>query len=49
MTKNEENFATRNAMGTGPFMLKERKAGEKTVLVKNPNWWDKPVAQSRPR
>ena len=33
MTKNEENFATRNAMGTGPFMLKERKAGEKTILV----------------
>src|SRR5262245_34596838 len=27
-SKNEENFATRNAMGTGPFMLKERKAGE---------------------
>ena len=42
MTKNEENFATRNAMGTGPFMLKERKAGERTVLVANPNWWDKP-------
>ena len=42
MTKNEENFATRNAMGTGPFMLKERRAGEKTVLVNNPNWWDKP-------
>jgi peptide/nickel transport system substrate-binding protein len=42
MTKNEENFATRNAMGTGPFMLKERKAGERTVLVNNPNWWDKP-------
>jgi peptide/nickel transport system substrate-binding protein len=36
MTKNEENFATRNAMGTGPFMLKERKAGESTVLVPNP-------------
>src|SRR5438067_1075660 len=43
MTKNEENFATRNAMGTGPFMLKERKAGEKTILVPNPNWWDKPT------
>jgi peptide/nickel transport system substrate-binding protein len=42
MTKNEENFATRNAMGTGPFLLKERKAGERTVLVANPNWWDKP-------
>jgi peptide/nickel transport system substrate-binding protein len=43
MTKNEENFATRNAMGTGPFMLKERRAGERTVLVNNPNWWDKPT------
>src|SRR6266404_3963289 len=43
MTKNEENFATRNAMGTGPFMLKERRAGEKTILVVNPNWWDKPA------
>ena len=42
-TKNEENFATRNAMGTGPFVLRERKAGEKTILVKNPAWWDKPV------
>ncbi len=43
MIKNEENFATRNAMGSGPFMVKERKAGEKTILVPNPNWWDKPV------
>jgi peptide/nickel transport system substrate-binding protein len=43
MIKNEENFATRNAMGTGPFMVKERKAGERTVLVPNPTWWDKPV------
>src|SRR5215470_4461870 len=43
MTKNEENFATRNAMGTGPFILKERRAGEKTILVANPNWWDKPT------
>ena len=40
-TKNEENYASRNAMGTGPFVLRERKAGEKTILVKNPNWWDK--------
>ena len=43
MTKNEENYATRNAMGTGPFMLKERKAGERTILVPNPGWWDKPT------
>jgi peptide/nickel transport system substrate-binding protein len=41
-TKNEENFATRNAMGTGAFVLKERKAGEKTILTPNPAWWDKP-------
>jgi peptide/nickel transport system substrate-binding protein len=43
MLKNEENFATRNAMGTGPFVLKERRAGEKTILAANPTWWDKPV------
>jgi peptide/nickel transport system substrate-binding protein len=38
----EENFATRNAMGTGPFMVKERVPDVRTVLVPNPNWWDKP-------
>jgi peptide/nickel transport system substrate-binding protein len=42
LTKNEEFFATRNANGTGPFMLKDREPDIKTVLVKNPNWWDKP-------
>lgn len=42
LTKKEENYATRNAMGTGPFMLKSREPDVKTVLVKNPNWWDKP-------
>jgi peptide/nickel transport system substrate-binding protein len=39
----EENFATRNAMGTGPYMLKERVPDVRTVLVTNPTWWDKPV------
>jgi peptide/nickel transport system substrate-binding protein len=42
MTKNEENFATRNANGTGPFMLKIREPDVRTVLVPNPTWWDKP-------
>ena len=42
LTKNEENFATRNAMGTGPYILKSRDPDVKTVLVSNPNWWDKP-------
>jgi peptide/nickel transport system substrate-binding protein len=41
LTKREESFATRNANGTGPFMLKSREADVKTVLVPNPNWWDK--------
>jgi peptide/nickel transport system substrate-binding protein len=38
----EESYATRNAMGTGPFMLKERVPDVRTVLVPNPAWWDKP-------
>ncbi|HEY7610646.1 MAG TPA: ABC transporter substrate-binding protein [Alphaproteobacteria bacterium] len=41
LTKKEENFATRNAMGTGPFVLKTREPDVKTVLAANPNWWDK--------
>jgi peptide/nickel transport system substrate-binding protein len=42
LTKKEENFATRNANGTGPFVLRSREADVKTVLAANPNWWDKP-------
>jgi peptide/nickel transport system substrate-binding protein len=39
LTKNEENYATRNANGTGPFRLKERQPDVRTLLVKNPEWW----------
>ncbi|WP_374634865.1 ABC transporter substrate-binding protein [Ferrovibrio sp.] len=42
MTKNEENFATRNAMGTGPFTVAVREPDVRTVLKPNPGWWDKP-------
>jgi peptide/nickel transport system substrate-binding protein len=42
LTKNEESYATTHANGTGPFMLKEREPDVRTVLVRNPNWWDKP-------
>jgi peptide/nickel transport system substrate-binding protein len=42
LTKNEENYATNHANGTGPFTLKERQADVQTILVKNPGWWDKP-------
>jgi peptide/nickel transport system substrate-binding protein len=36
----EETFAARNANGTGPFMLKSREPDVRTVLVKNPNYWN---------
>jgi peptide/nickel transport system substrate-binding protein len=41
VTKGIENFATRNANGTGPFVVVSRETGVKTVLQANPNWWDK--------
>ncbi|HEY9105618.1 MAG TPA: ABC transporter substrate-binding protein [Roseateles sp.] len=37
----EESFASTNANGTGPFMLVSRQPGIKTVLKRNPNWWNK--------
>ena len=38
----EENFATRNANGTGPFILGVREPDRRTTLRANPAWWDKP-------
>jgi peptide/nickel transport system substrate-binding protein len=35
----DETFASRNANGTGPFMLKSWEPDVKTVLVANPNYW----------
>jgi peptide/nickel transport system substrate-binding protein len=43
LTTREENFATRNAMGTGPFRLVSREPDRRTVLDANPGWWDKPL------
>ncbi|HEX7403795.1 MAG TPA: ABC transporter substrate-binding protein [Usitatibacter sp.] len=37
----EETYATRNANGTGPYILKSREADVKTVAVLNSNWWGK--------
>ncbi len=39
----DDNFAVRNAMGTGPFRLVSREADTKTVVEKHPGWWDTPV------
>jgi peptide/nickel transport system substrate-binding protein len=41
LTSREENFATRNAMGTGPFVLVSREPDRRTVLAPNPLWWDR--------
>jgi peptide/nickel transport system substrate-binding protein len=35
----DENFAHRNANGTGPYLLKSWDQDVKLVLTKNPNWW----------
>ena len=37
----EETFASRNANGTGPYMLVSREPDIKTVLKRNPTWWNK--------
>jgi peptide/nickel transport system substrate-binding protein len=35
----EENFASRHANGTGPFLLKEFEPNGRAVMVRNPGWW----------
>jgi len=41
MKTKDESFAHRNAMGTGPFMVKSWQPDQRLVLVRNPNWWGK--------
>ncbi len=38
----QETFAVRNAMGTGPFMLKRYDADVRTTLAAFPQWWGRP-------
>jgi peptide/nickel transport system substrate-binding protein len=35
----EENFASRHANGTGPFILEEFEPNGRAVVVRNPDWW----------
>jgi peptide/nickel transport system substrate-binding protein len=36
-----ETFANRNAMGTGPFILRSWVPDQRMVFATNPNWWGK--------
>jgi peptide/nickel transport system substrate-binding protein len=38
-TNEKEAYTSRNAMGTGPFVLVSRDPDVKSVFKKNPNWW----------
>jgi peptide/nickel transport system substrate-binding protein len=40
--KKIEGYATHNANGTGPFKVESYRPDTRTVLVVNPDWWDKP-------
>jgi peptide/nickel transport system substrate-binding protein len=42
LQKQKENFANRNANGTGPFQLKSRDVDTRTVFTVNAAWWDQP-------
>ncbi|MBI3708366.1 MAG: ABC transporter substrate-binding protein [Proteobacteria bacterium] len=35
----EETTASRQAVGTGPFVLRLREPDTRTVMARNPNWW----------
>lgn len=40
--KKIEGYATHHANGTGPFKVESYRPDTRTVLVVNPDWWDKP-------
>jgi peptide/nickel transport system substrate-binding protein len=42
LQERKENFANRNANGTGPFKLRAREVDVRTVLDVNAGWWDRP-------
>jgi len=37
----DDNYAVHNAMGTGPYTLVSREPDRRTVVERNPGWWDK--------
>jgi peptide/nickel transport system substrate-binding protein len=43
LDENNQDLRKVIAPGTGAFMFKERKAAEKWVMVRNPNYWDSEI------
>jgi peptide/nickel transport system substrate-binding protein len=43
LQERKENFANRNANGTGPFKVRAREVDVKTTLDVHAAWWDKPA------
>jgi peptide/nickel transport system substrate-binding protein len=43
LASGQEDFATRHAMGTGPFRVVQRDQDRRTILERNQLWWDKPA------
>ena len=39
IAKARKSYAARHANGTGPFRLKLREPGVRTILMRNENWW----------
>jgi peptide/nickel transport system substrate-binding protein len=37
----EENFASRNVMGTGPYKITGWTPEQRVTMTQNPDWWDK--------
>jgi peptide/nickel transport system substrate-binding protein len=37
----EDTYASRHTNGTGPFMVRERQPDVRTVLIANPDWWNR--------
>ncbi len=42
----EDNFASRNVMGTGPYRITGWQPDQKVSMVQNPEWWDKARASN---
>jgi peptide/nickel transport system substrate-binding protein len=43
----EENFASRNVMGTGPFRILSWQPEQRIMMARHDGWWDKPAGNVR--